>query len=97
MDLKEIAMSKAKGADHSALLREMSAVGVPVDLSAAEAELVAKLDVEIEQVGGVHESMIFDLSDGRVGCLIDILIVNQMSSYPVSRYRGASVLDKLGL
>ena len=51
----------------------MAAVGIPVDLS------VAELDVEIELVGGVHESMVFDMPDGRAGWIIDLLITNQTS------------------
>ena len=48
----------------------MAAVGIPVDLS------VAALDVEIEHGGGVHDTMVFDLRDGRAGYVID---TNQMS------------------
>ena len=66
-------MSKARGANLSASLREMAAVGIPVDLS------VAELDVEIKQVGGLHGNMVFDLPDRRAGCIIDLLIVNQTS------------------
>ncbi len=66
-------MSKAKVTNHSASLREMAAVGIPVDLS------VAELKVEIEQVGAVHDSMVFDLPDGRAGWIIDLLITNQTS------------------
>lgn len=39
-------MSKAKRANHSPSLREMAAMGVPLDRS------VEGIDVEIEQVGG---------------------------------------------
>jgi len=66
-------MSKARGSNLSASLREMAAVGIPVDLS------VAELDVEIKQVGGLHGNMVFDLPDRRAGCIIDLLIVNQTS------------------
>jgi hypothetical protein len=51
----------------------MAAVGISVDLS------VAALDVEIEHAGGVHDTMVFDLRDGRAGYVIDTIITNQMS------------------
>jgi hypothetical protein len=57
----------------AALLREMAAAGIPVDLS------VAELDIQIEQVGGVCDSIFFDLDDGRCGCIIDLLIINRTS------------------
>jgi len=52
---EEIVMSKANNSQIAALPREMAAVGTPVDLSAPEAEL----EVEIEQIGGVCDSMFF--------------------------------------
>ena len=66
-------MSKAKRANHSLLLRDMAAMGVPLDRS------VDGIDVEIEQVGGVADSIVFDLDDGRCGWMIDLLITNQTS------------------
>jgi len=51
----------------------MAAVGIPVDLSLAEP------DVEIEQVGGIHDTRVFDLPDGRAGYVIDLIITNQTS------------------
>jgi hypothetical protein len=66
-------MRKANSTHLAASLREMDAVGIPVDLS------VAEIDVEIEQVGGVHDTMVFDLRDGRAGYVIDTIITNQMS------------------
>jgi hypothetical protein len=66
-------MRKANSTHLSALLREMAALGIPVDVS------VAELDVEIEQVGGIHHTKVFDLRDGRAGYVIDLIITNQMS------------------
>jgi hypothetical protein len=66
-------MSKRKRDNHSLLLREMAAMGVPLDRS------VDGIDVEIEQVGGVTDSIVFDLDDGRCGWMIDLLITNQTS------------------
>ena len=48
-------------------------MGVPLDRS------VDGIDVEIEQVGGVADSIVFDLDDGRCGWMIDLLITNQTS------------------
>jgi hypothetical protein len=74
---QEIVMHKANNTQIAASLREMAAVGIPVDLSVAEP------DVEIRQVGAVQGSMVFDLPDGRAGCIIDLLIINQTSK-PIS-------------
>ncbi|MCU1299984.1 MAG: hypothetical protein JWQ87_268 [Candidatus Sulfotelmatobacter sp.] len=68
-------MNKANDVHRFALLRAMARVGVPVDLSVVERER----NVEIEQIGGVHESLVFDLRDGRAGCIIDLSIINQTS------------------
>jgi hypothetical protein len=72
-------MRKANSADLAAWLQEMSAVGIPLDLS------VAELDVEIEQVGGAYENTIFDLPYGRAGYVIDLIITNQTSKPVRSR------------
>jgi len=66
-------MKKVKNTNHSLLRREMAAQGIPLDLPEVQ------LDVEIEQVGGVTDSMIFDLTDGRCGWIIQLLIINQTS------------------
>jgi hypothetical protein len=68
---KEVVMHKTNSTHIAASLREMAAVGIPVDPS------VAELDVEIEQVGAVCDSLVFDLADGRCGWMIDLLITNQ--------------------
>jgi hypothetical protein len=64
-------MNKTKNVNLLALLRDMNEVGVPVDLS------VAELSIEIEQVGGVHEGEVFDLSDGRTGWIISVMMTNR--------------------
>ncbi|MDP9162137.1 MAG: hypothetical protein M3O09_18170 [Acidobacteriota bacterium] len=56
----------------------MSAVGSPVDFSVAE-DAGENKKVDIEQVGGAHESMIFELPDTRSGYILDLEIVNQTS------------------
>ncbi|MDP9159844.1 MAG: hypothetical protein M3O09_06390 [Acidobacteriota bacterium] len=61
-----------------AALRELSAVGSPVDVSVAE-DTGENQKVEIEQIGGPHESMIFELPDTRSGYILDLEIVNQTS------------------
>ena len=60
-----------------AVLRELAAVGCIVDLSVAE--VLEENEVEIYQVGGVHDSMVFELPDGRAGYILDLEIVNQSS------------------
>jgi hypothetical protein len=72
-------MNKVKSTNHSLLLREMAAKGIPLDLP------VFQLDVEIVQVGGMTDTMIFDLTDGRCGWLIQLLIINQ-TSRPIPVY-----------
>jgi hypothetical protein len=64
-------MNKTKNVNLLALLRDMAEVGVPVDLS------VAELGIEIEQVGGAYESEVFDLSDGRTGWIISVMMTNR--------------------
>ena len=66
-------MNRSKNTNLSLSLREMAASGIPLDLS------VVEVDVAIEQVGGVNDGMIFDLPDGRAGCLIWLRIINQTS------------------
>jgi hypothetical protein len=59
-----------------ASLEELAQFGSPVDLSVAVIE-VEDEKVEIDQVGGVYESHIFDLEDGHVACIADIAVTNQ--------------------
>jgi hypothetical protein len=71
-------MSKTalKTAELHVSLAELMRAGSPVDLSVA-----TKPDnrerVGIEQVGGVHESAVFELPDGRVAVRADIAVTNQ--------------------
>jgi hypothetical protein len=56
-------------------LGELAKLGSPVDLSVAREEpLFCK--VGIQQLGGIHESMIFELKDGRFGCMMDLELCN---------------------
>ena len=66
-------MNKIKSTNHSLLCREMAAQDIPLDLPEVQ------LDVEIEQVGALIDNMIFDLTDGRCGWIIQLLIINQTS------------------
>jgi hypothetical protein len=59
-----------------ASLEELARFGCPVDLSVA-ATGVENERVEIRQVGGIHESYIFELEDGYVGCMANISVANQ--------------------
>lgn len=62
---------------HASLLELMRA-GSPVDLAVATNPL-EKRNVEIEQVGGVHDSALFELRDGRAGFRAAIAVTNQTS------------------
>ena len=62
----------------SILLRNLSRLGSPVDLSIAEEE-VEEANVQMAQVGSVYDACIFALGDGRTGCVFDVEIVNQTS------------------
>jgi len=62
----------------SALLRKLSQLGSPVDLSVAEEE-VEEAKVEIVQAGPVYGSSIFELRDGRAGYILGVDIVNRTS------------------
>src|SRR5258705_13558033 len=59
-------------------LRDLAAAGSTVDCSLA---IVPEENVEIEihLVGGVHESMVFELPDRRTGYIMDLEITNQTS------------------
>jgi hypothetical protein len=59
-----------------ARLRDLAAAGSPVDCSVATISGEAT-DVEICQCGGVYESMVFELPDGRAGYIFDLAITNQ--------------------
>ncbi len=58
------------------LLEELAQSGSPVDLSVAETE-VENEKVEIAQVGGMIESQLFELENGRVACMANIAVTNQ--------------------
>ena len=57
-------------------LEELARFGSPVDLSVA-VTAVENEKVEIEQVGGIYESQLFELADGRVACMAYIAVTNQ--------------------
>jgi hypothetical protein len=54
-------------------LREFAEMGSPVDLSVATEEF-RYLKVEIQQSGGIHDSKVFELEDGRTGWMLDLEI-----------------------
>ena len=68
----------ASNARLEASLEELAQLGSPVDLSMAVRD-VANEKVEIEQVGGLFVSQIFQLHDRRVACMPDIAVTNQTS------------------
>ena len=59
-------------------LCELAAAGSTVDCSVARIP-EENAEVEIYLVGGVHESMVFELPDGRAGYILDLEIINQTS------------------
>ena len=56
-------------------LKELAAFGSPVDLSVVQEDL----SLNIQQVGGVSDCIIFDLPHHRAGFIIDIEILNRRS------------------
>jgi len=65
-----------KTAELHASLAELKRAGSPVDLSVAP-KPDDRETVEIEQVGGIHDSAIFELPDGHVAVRADIAVTNQ--------------------
>jgi hypothetical protein len=63
----------SKTAEFHASLAELMRAGSPVDLSVA----TKPAEVEIEQVGGIHDSALFELPDGHVAVRADIAVTNQ--------------------
>lgn len=62
-----------------ALLEELAHNGSPVDMSVADD--VHKLNlVEIEQVGGIYFSRLFELEDGRLGFMAGLAVTNHTAS-----------------
>ncbi len=59
-------------------LEELAELGSPVDLSIVKTQS-EHLGLEIEQANGVHDSRIFQLENGRVGYMLDLVITNQTS------------------
>jgi len=65
-----------KHANFAASLRECAALGSAVDLSVAD-PVDEHVDIEIEQIGGIHESSIFELSNGLTGYMLESGLTNQ--------------------
>jgi hypothetical protein len=63
-------------ANFAASLRECAALGSSVDLSVADS-VDEPVDIEIERIGGIHESSIFELSNGLTGCMLESSLTNQ--------------------
>lgn len=64
-----------KIAELHASLAELMRAGIPVDLSVAS-KADNREKVEIEQVGCIHDSAVFELPNGRVGVRADIAVTN---------------------
>src|SRR5450755_3571576 len=67
-----------KTAGLRASLAELREAGSPVDVSVA-AQIIEKEKVEIDQEGGIHDSMVLELDDGRVAVMADIVVTNRTS------------------
>jgi len=67
-----------KAAELRTSLEELARFGSPVDLSVAT-RLAESENVEIAQVGGIYDSSIFELPDGRIACVAGIAVTNQTS------------------
>jgi hypothetical protein len=65
-----------KHANFAASLRECAALGSLVDLSVADS-VDEDVDIEIERIGGIHESSIFELSNGLTGYMVESGVTNQ--------------------
>jgi hypothetical protein len=65
-------------ARRAADLLALAAAGSTVDCSAARTP-EQNAEIEICQVGGVHESTVFEFPDGRTGYILDLEITNQTS------------------
>jgi hypothetical protein len=61
-----------------ATLRQLAAAGSWVDFSVAKIP-EENAEVEIQQVGGIHDSPLCELPAGRAGYILDLEIVNQTS------------------
>jgi len=62
-------------AELQASLEELAQFGSTVDLARTN-EPAENAKVEIIQVGGIHESQVFELEDGRVACIDALAITN---------------------
>lgn len=56
-------------------LEELARYGSPVDVSVA-VTAVENEKLEIEQLGGIYLSHLFELEDGRIACMADIAVTN---------------------
>src|SRR5205809_5351130 len=59
-------------------LRELQELGCTVDISVAAAQF-GSCHMEIQQSGGIHDSKVFELEDGRTGWMVDLEICNLTS------------------
>jgi hypothetical protein len=81
-------MNKVGNAELRASLQELAQLGSPVDLAVADVVRENQgepQDLEIEQVGGFHESHTYQLKDGRAAFIACLRITNRTAKaiYPV--------------
>src|ERR1700730_17242712 len=76
-------LTRSEIAANLARAKKMRANGVeiqsPEEWMENSRPLDAHADVEIEQVGGVHDSIVFELRSGLSGYVVDMVITNQTS------------------
>ena len=79
MNVENLWISDAKkwsGEELRLALEELAAFGSPVDLSVVQEDL----SLNIQQVGGVSDSIIFDLPHHRAGYILDMEFLNLRST-----------------
>jgi len=75
-------LTRVEMAEYFVRAQEMRAAGIDMNIpqkwghQAAE-EQKKSVILEIEQKGGIHDNLIFEMESGGVGCVIDLVITNQ--------------------
>jgi hypothetical protein len=84
MSVTRSRLTKAEIIENVASARKMQALGshisIPQEwLRVAEDCEQQNAKLEIQQVGGIHDSKIFELDYGRAGCIVDLSLTNHTS------------------
>jgi hypothetical protein len=73
---RERKMAESRVMSLQASLKELAGLGSEVDEGVVRTE-VDDPGLEIELVGGIHDSRVFELEDGRAGYMLDTVITNR--------------------